>query len=84
MFRRLLIEDSATVFTVVAFIVAASIFFSFAWRALRMKRRQCEELEQLPFNTPTPASGSGFTPDSSALDEAVPGINADPHSDESR
>jgi hypothetical protein len=41
--------------TLAAFIVAASIFITFVWRAIRMSRRQCERFENLPFETPTPA-----------------------------
>ena len=40
MFRRLVFEDSAALFTLVAFITAVSIFVSITWRALRMKRPQ--------------------------------------------
>lgn len=58
MFRRLVFEDSATLFTFVAFITAASIYIAFAWRALRMKRPQIERFENLPFETETPASGA--------------------------
>ncbi|HUG10866.1 MAG TPA: hypothetical protein VMM36_07620 [Opitutaceae bacterium] len=56
MFRRLILEDSTTLVTLAAFIVAASIFITFVWRAIRMSRRQCEHFENLPFETPTPES----------------------------
>ena len=56
MFRRLIFEDSAALFTLVAFITAVSIFVSITWRALRMKRPQLDHSEQLPFSTPTPAA----------------------------
>ena len=56
MFRRLIFADSATLFTLVAFITAVSIFASISWRALRMKRAQCAHFENLPFTTPTPAA----------------------------
>jgi hypothetical protein len=56
MFRRLVFEDSAAIFTLVAFITAVSIFVSITWRALRMKRPQLAHSEQLPFSTPTPAA----------------------------
>jgi hypothetical protein len=56
MFRRLVFEDSAALFTLVAFITAVSIFVSITWRALRMKRPQLDHSEQLPFSTPTPAA----------------------------
>lgn len=56
MFRRLILEDSAAIFTFAAFLTAASIFVATTWRALRMKRPQIERFENLPFDTPTPAS----------------------------
>jgi hypothetical protein len=58
MFKRLLLDDSTALVTVAAFIVAASIFITFVWRAIRMSRRQCERFENLPFETPTPAVGA--------------------------
>jgi hypothetical protein len=57
MFRRLVFENSAALFTIVAFITAASIYLTFAWRALRMKRGQVARFENLPFETDTPAAG---------------------------
>jgi hypothetical protein len=56
MFRRLIFEDTATLFTIVAFITAVSIFVSISWRALRMKRPQLAHFENLPFATSTPAA----------------------------
>jgi hypothetical protein len=56
MFRRLLLEDSAALFTIVAFITAVSIFVTITWRALRMRQPQIEQFENLPFRTPTPAA----------------------------
>jgi hypothetical protein len=56
MFRRLVFENSAALFTIVAFITAASIYVTFAWRALRMKRPQVTRFENLPFDTATPAA----------------------------
>lgn len=61
MFRRLVLEDSATLVTIVAFITALSIYLAFAWRALRMKSPQIARFENLPFETPTPAAASGDT-----------------------
>jgi hypothetical protein len=55
-FRRLLLEDTAALFTLVAFFTAVSIFVTIAWRALRMRRPQVERFENLPFGTPTPAA----------------------------
>lgn len=49
MFRRLILEDYAATFTIVAFFVAATIFVAFLWRALRMSPAQVTRLENLPF-----------------------------------
>ncbi len=54
MFKRLLLDDSAALFTVIAFLTATSIYFTIGWRALRMKRPQLERFENLPFATETP------------------------------
>lgn len=54
MFRRLVFENSAALFTMVAFFTAASIYVAFAWRALRMKRPQVAHFANLPFDTATP------------------------------
>lgn len=56
MFKRLIFDDSAALFTLVAFFTAISIFVSIGWRALRMKRPQIERFENLPFATATPAA----------------------------
>lgn len=48
MFRRLILEDSAAIFTIVAFVTAASIFAAIVWRACRMKRPQIERFARLP------------------------------------
>jgi hypothetical protein len=56
MFKRLIFEDSAALFTIVAFVTAASIYVSVSWRALRMRRPQLERFENLPFVTATPAA----------------------------
>jgi hypothetical protein len=56
MFRRLVFENSAALFTIVAFVTAASIYVMFAWRALRMKRPQVTRFENLPFETATPSA----------------------------
>jgi hypothetical protein len=59
MFRRLILEDSAALFTIAAFITASSIFVAITWRALRMSRTQTEKFEHLPFDTETPAAAAG-------------------------
>ncbi len=56
MFRRLVFEDSAAIFTIVAFVTAASIFISIAWRAVRMPRTQVDRFANLPFNSDTPVA----------------------------
>ena len=62
MFRRLLLEDSATLFTIVAFVTAFTIFVTIAWRAVRMKPTQVDRFARLPFEIPTPPSSAGFQP----------------------
>ena len=56
MFRRLVFENSAALFTIAAFIVAATIYFAFVWRALRMNRGELVHFENLPFDTATPSA----------------------------
>lgn len=62
MFQRLILDDSAALFTLAAFITAASIFGSITWRAVRMNRAQTEKFEQLPFETETPAAVQNQVP----------------------
>jgi hypothetical protein len=59
MFTRLIYQDSAALFTIAAFSVAASIFIAVSWRALRMGRTQIERMENLPFATETPPATHG-------------------------
>jgi hypothetical protein len=61
MFRRLILEDSAALFTLAAFITAASIFVAITWRALHMDRAQTAKFEHLPFDTETPAASETET-----------------------
>ena len=56
MFRRLVFENSAALFTLAAFITAVSIYVTISWRALRMRRSQVARFENLPFETATPAA----------------------------
>lgn len=56
MFKRLILDDSAALYTIAAFSVAASIYAAVAWRALRMRRAQADRFANLPFETETPAS----------------------------
>jgi hypothetical protein len=61
MFRRLVFENTAALFTFAAFLTAVSIYLAVTWRALRMKRPQVERFENLPFETETPASVGSAT-----------------------
>jgi hypothetical protein len=56
MFRRLVFENSAAIFTLAAFITAVSIYLTITWRALRMKRPQVARFANLPFDTATPGA----------------------------
>ncbi len=51
MFKHLLIYDSTTLATVIAFITASSIFCTISYRAIRMKKSEIEKFENLPFET---------------------------------
>lgn len=48
MFRRL-IFDHAALCTTIAFVVTATVYFGFLWRALKMKRPEIQRYENLPF-----------------------------------
>lgn len=56
MFRRLLLADSAAIFTIVAFVTAATIFLAIAWRAIRMPRTQVDRFANLPFHSESAAA----------------------------
>ena len=56
MFKRLILEESSTIYVIVAFVTAATIFVAITWRALRMPRAQVDKFAQLPFTT-DPADG---------------------------
>lgn len=62
MFRRLVFENSAALFTLAAFVTAVSIYVTITWRALRMKRSQVARFENLPFETETPAAAAAGLP----------------------
>lgn len=78
MFRRLIIEDSTAVFTIVAFVTAATIYVMFAWRAFRMPRPQRARFENLPFATATPVA-TGSTQSSAASPGADKDNPSAPH-----
>jgi hypothetical protein len=48
MFRRFLIEDWMSVFTIIAFVTALSVYLTIFYRALRMRRPQIEHFARLP------------------------------------
>ena len=48
MFRRLILEHWMSLFTLVAFVTARSIYLSIGWRALRMPREQRDRFANLP------------------------------------
>lgn len=56
MFQRLVFEHSAALFTITAFICAASIYCTIGWRAIRMKPSQVDHFANLPFASETPAA----------------------------
>ncbi len=56
MFQRLVFEHSAALFTIAAFITAASIYGAIGWRAIRMKRSQIEHFAHLPFASEKPVA----------------------------
>ncbi len=51
MFKRLIFEDYAVLCTLIAFIVAATIFLATVWRAIRMPRSQIDRFANLPFDS---------------------------------
>ena len=53
MFKRIIFDDWAMIFPVVAFITAACVYGSFAFFGIRMKRPQIDRLANLPFNEET-------------------------------
>lgn len=56
MFRRLLLEDWMSVFTVIAFVTALSVYVTIFYRALRMRRAQVDRFAHLPFEDEPPAA----------------------------
>jgi len=48
MFRRLILDHWMSIFTLIAFATALSIYACCAWRALRMPREQRERFARLP------------------------------------
>ncbi len=50
MFRRLILEHWMSIFTLIAFSTALSIYVTCAWRALRMPRAQCKRFADMPFD----------------------------------
>jgi hypothetical protein len=56
MFQRLVLLDSAALYTIAAFCVAVSIFATVTWRAALMRLPQQERLARLPLETETASS----------------------------
>jgi hypothetical protein len=50
MFRRLILENWMSIFTLTAFATALSVYLSITWRALRMKPVQSERFARLPLD----------------------------------
>lgn len=53
MFRRLFFENWVSLFSLIAFITAASVYLTIFFRALRMKRVQIDRFARLPFENET-------------------------------
>lgn len=51
MFRRLLFENWISLFSLIAFITAASVYVTIFYRAIRMKRAQIDRFSNLPFES---------------------------------
>lgn len=51
MFRRILIEEWTTIFTLVAFVTALSVYVTIMYRTLRMRSSQTDRLARLPLET---------------------------------
>jgi hypothetical protein len=62
MFKRLILEDSASLYVITAFVTAATIFVTITWRAIRMPRAQVEKFAQLPFTTDTSDTAARHEP----------------------
>jgi len=56
MFQRILFENWVSLFPLVAFITALSIYATIFYRALRMKTSQIEHFAHLPFESETTVS----------------------------
>jgi hypothetical protein len=50
MFRRLILENWMTVFTITAFVTALTVYVSCTWRALRMKPIQRDRFARMPLD----------------------------------
>jgi len=51
MFKRLILGGYAEILVIIAFATAATIFLSFLWHAMGMKREQADRFANLPFNS---------------------------------
>ncbi len=50
MFRRIILDNWIMIFPLAAFITAASVYVTFTYRALRMRRSQIDHFANLPFS----------------------------------
>jgi ABC-type nickel/cobalt efflux system permease component RcnA len=48
MFRRILIEDWTTIFTLMAFVTVASIYLTMLYRTVRLRRAELDHLSNMP------------------------------------
>lgn len=50
MFRRVLLENWMSIFPLVAFLTAATIYVAVSYKTLRMRKPQIDRFSKLPFN----------------------------------
>lgn len=62
MFKRLMLDDTTAIVTVVAFLTAATIYAGAVWRAFRMKRPQVERLASIPLADDERPAGAASAP----------------------
>lgn len=53
MFNRIFLNEHAEIIGIISFAVMATIFLSFLWRALAMRRDEADEFANLPFKSDT-------------------------------
>ena len=50
MFRRVLLENWMSIFPLIAFVTAASVYLTFFFKSLRMRGPQSDRFSQIPFS----------------------------------